>query len=343
MPAKRETQEYVKSGLPYDILREIYKDSRVSLQELGRRFNISYHNIAAALKELEKRYDIEYTLELDEAALGFTEGRIITIKFENPAPSIDFLRERFTKDIFVQDAYLATGDFDLLLYVVGITSKDFKAWEWRLRMDLGEYRPVFKSSIMDEKSIGFLALRSELIKESPILSNSEKKVLMLLNNNSRARLKEICEKCKIKNPMHVVYILRKLKEKGIIKKFSALTQKPDKKIISAYGLRLIPTKEHHHKFFINFAKELLNETASEITNDYCFIADVTGAYDGMYLCTFEDGERLSKRGPDLIQRLWAVESPRIDRAMLTYLIIGKWPFHLEEYESYKRLFEKESK
>jgi len=338
MPAKSETQEYVREGLPYDILKAVYKDSRASLRELGRSLNISYHNIASTLEELGSRYKLEYTLEIDEKALGFAEGRLITIKFEK-SPSIDFLKERLAKDIFVQDAYLGEGDFNLLLYVVATTAKEIKSEIWKLRTDFAEYKPIFKSATLDENAIGFLPLKSELINESPMLSNSEKKVLMLLNDNSRIRLKDICIKCRIKNPMHVVYIIRKLKEKGIIRKFTALTQNPDKRVFAASSVSLIPTKEHG-KFFLNFARAIISEDTKEITNDYCFIADTIGAYDGFYICTFTDGEQMAKRGPDLLQLLWAAENPQIEKTVLTYRITGKWPFHLEEYTNYKALVEK---
>lgn len=33
----------------------------------------------------------------------------------------------------------------------------------------------------------------------------------------------------------------------------------------------------------------------------------------------------------------AAEDPRIDQAMLTDIIVGKWPFHLEDYDQYRRM------
>jgi len=340
MSTSKKLEKYILTELPHKLLLELYKDSRISLQELGRRFNISNHTIFSVLNQLTREYKLIYTLELSERALGFSEGRIITIKFKE-TPEINYLKNRLQKDIFVQDAYLAEGDFNLLLYVVGTTSSmtnDFQEWLWNLRMELSEYKPILRVSTVNAYAIGFFPLRNELIKESTILSNTEKKVLSILNENSRMKLNEIVKASKT-TQMKVIYTMEKLKEKGIIKRFTTLTNNTDKKIISAYGILLTPSKKHN-TLLLNFSKELINEDLHEITNDYCLVASTNGSYDSFNICAFKSGETLQKRGPILIENLWTEENPRIKKVLLTDLIVGKWPFHLEEYEAYRKVVEK---
>lgn len=328
MPASKETQEFVKKELPYRILSAIYENSRVSLKQLGRDLNISYHTISKILDRCEKRYGIEYTLDLNEIALGFVESRIITVKFEK-VPDIDELKERFQKDIFVQNAYLATGDFDLMLYVVGLTPADFSQWQYNFRVYYSSYKPFLKISTVNWYDFGFFPFRNEIINKSDVLTEIEKRILMILNGNSRARLSEIVDKCRI-TQTRVIYIIKKLKAKGIIKRFSALTQKPDKSIFAAYGTYLFLSKEHA-QHLLNFDKELVRESKMRVTSDYSILAATIGAYDNFSVCTFDNGEMLSKRGPDLHYNAFSGESPKIDKAVLTDVIVGKWPFHLDGY------------
>lgn len=333
MPAKEETKEYVEKELPYRLLMKLYKNSRASLRELGKELNISYHVIHSVLKNLEKKYDIIYTLELDETKLGFTEGRIITVKFGNK-PNIDHLKEMLQKDIFVQAAFLAEGDFDLLLYVVGLAQRDFQSWQWNLRVMLSEYKPTLKSASISGSTVGFLPLRNELIKECTVLSNTEKNILISLNENSRLKISAICKKLKT-TPNRTIYIIKKLKKLGFIKKFSCLTQRSDKKIIVAYGTLLIPIKEHM-ELAVKFANELLKEDLHEPINDYVLDISTNGSWDMFRMCAFNDGEVLLKRGPDLLNTLWAKEEPKTEKAILTGVIVGKWPFHLEKYEAFEK-------
>jgi DNA-binding Lrp family transcriptional regulator len=310
----------------------LYENSRVSFRELGRKLNISHNTIATVIKNCQEKYSLVYTLELSEQALGFSEGRLITIKFEK-IPDIGLLKEKFQKDSFVQDAYLASGDFDLLLYVVGLTAQDFQSWQFNLRKNFHDYGPLLKTSTVSYHTVGFFPLRNEIIMESAVLNNTDKRILALLNGDSRMKLKELIKKGNT-TQMRVIYTVKKLKEKGIIRRFSALTQNPEKKLFLAYGALLTPIKEHS-KLSLSLAAEYIKENLHEVTNECCLVVDANGAYDTFYICTFENGEMMAKRGPSLLKTLWAEENPKIESALLTGIIVGKWPFHLEEYRTYK--------
>ncbi len=334
MPASKKTQEFIEKELPYKILMKMYENSRASLRQLGADLHISYHVVHSLLNQLQDRYQLAYTLEIGETELGFTEGKIITVKFKT-RPSVDFLKEKLKKDIFVQDAFLAEGDFDILLYVVGLNPKDFQAWQWNLRTSLSEYKPNTRFANVNSKSIGFLPLRSELLNEATTLSNTERQILALLNDDSRMKIQDIAKKTKT-SWNKVIYIMKKLKERKIITKFTTLTQNPDKRLFSAYGVYLTPTSAHLD-LANAFAKELLNEDFKEIVSDYSLDANTSGDYDVFYICSFSGGEVLSKRGPDRLQTLWQTEEPKIEKAILTDVLVGKWPFHLEEYAFAKKI------
>ncbi len=333
MPPSKRTKEYVENELPYKILMQIYENSRASLKELGRKLGISYHVVAKVLERLEHDSDIRYTVEVDEKKLGFAEGRIVLIKFGS-APSIDSLKERLQKDIFVQNAYMASGDFDLLLYVVGLNEHEFGSWQFKLRSEMSEYRPIVSASTIFASVIGFFPLRSEILEKSEVLSPLEKRILKLLNEDSRLKLRELVKRAKT-TQMRVIYSIKKMKQMGIIKRFTALSQKPDKRLIVAYSVSQFPDDKHKDTR-LRFWKEMLDENLKEVVNEYAIITDTVGAFDAIYVCAFNGGEEMSKRGTERIKRLFEFENPMIKSAMLTDLLVGKWPFHLEEYSYMKR-------
>lgn len=294
MPAPEKKQKYVKNELPYRLLVGVYEDSRASLREMGKRFNVSYHVAKSVLADLKKRYDIRYTLEIDETELGFTEGVLVTVKF-GTKPGASFIREAVRKEFSIQGAYLAEGDFDLLLYVVGADNPAFQRWQWNFRVKLSRYRPTLKFANISTQTLGFFPLRNELIRETTLLSESEKSVLVALNDNSKIRLSELARRLRI-TPDRAAYVIKKLRKMNIIRRFTALTQNPDKRIFYAYGASLIPI-EGHRALSVAMARGILEEDLHEVANDYAVVANANGGYDAFYVCAFKNGEDLSMRGP----------------------------------------------
>jgi DNA-binding Lrp family transcriptional regulator len=330
MPISKEIREYVKSELPYQLLQALYKDSRTPLKPFGEKHKLSYHRVATALAELEKSYNLAYTLEIDYRKLGFSEGTIVSAKFEN-MPDVELLKERLKKDIFVQNGYLANGDFNLLLVLVGLSPLEVGAWQFKFRMDFAEYKPKVTLSTAYAPFIGFFPIRNEIIEKCEVLNPVERRVLALLNSNSRIRIEELIKSAKTTR-MKALYIIKKLKALGIIKRFGALTQNPDKRILAAYLTTFTPVSAHA-KLRSKFREEVLKEDFHEGISDYAIGMDTIGAYDALYICAFENGTVQTRRSPDILKNLWAVENPKIETAALTDILIGKWPFHLERYEA----------
>ncbi len=161
-----------------------------------------------------------------------------------------------------------------------------------------------------------------------MLSHSEKQILVQLNNNSKEKLSEIARKLKVKDLDRLLYIIRKLKNNGIIKSFSALTQNPDKTLFYAFSVYVNPS-EQHGTLVKKFNEEIFKE-GNNAVNTYSFIVSTQGFCDALYLCVFRDGEELAKKGPDLMKSLWSAEDPIIKKGVITGILVGKWPFHLEE-------------
>ena len=205
--------------------------------------------------------------------------------------------------------------------------------------ELSKYKPTMKFANINSQTLGFFPLRNELIRETTVLSKSEKAVLVKLNGNSRIKLSGDGKEAQ-DNPGSGRVHNQEAQKMGIIKRFTALTQDPNKRIFYAYGVSLIPI-EGHSALRLALARSILEEDLHETVNDYALVANANGGYDAFYICAFKNGEDLSKRGPELLREKWLAEDPKIDRAMLTDIIVGKWPFHLEDYDQYRRMVESE--
>ncbi len=327
----KERKSFVKKELPYLLLAEMYKDCRRSTRELGKKFGVSYHTVAKILAELESKYGLTYTLSIDEQRLGFTVGKVVTIRFKREKPTREILMKSLINSVYVQDAYSSNGDFDLLLYVVGLSPEAFCVWTIMLQAQLSDYGIKVKISDRDNYGFGFFPLRNSLLDLSQVISKAEKTILKLLNENSRMKLKELIKRSKM-TQMQVVYTIKKLKKESLIRSFSALTQAPDKHIFIAYFYSMGWYRRNHVDLYLNFWREVLKEDFHAITSDYCLEADTHGAYYKIDICTFKDGEHLSKLGPEWRQKSYGPEKPIIRSASLTDTLIGKWPFHLDHYE-----------
>lgn len=329
--AETSTKAGIGSNLKRDILTELYENSRISVRKLALKLGVDYYTVAKTIAELERKNRLLYTLDIDPHRLGFLEGKIITIKFER-APDVSVLRREFQNDVFIQSAYFAKGDFDVLLCVVALSGYQYAIWEWTLRATLGAYRPHFFESDINYTIIGFFPTSSEIIDFSNELSEREKSVLKTLNDNSRMRLKGIMSKTGL-SQMKLLTTIKKLRAKRVIRKLTTLVSNPEKKLVTASFLQYLPTMKHRaHQAEIG--KRILDENFTHATSDYAIASDLTGYYDMLLLCNFEGNSEYSKRGPALWRSVCKRESVRVVEAVLVEVVVGAWPLHGDKYWDY---------
>ena len=329
---KKNLTEKSKEDLKYNLIRELYENSRISSLKLAKKYRVPYHIVNNLIKEMEQKYQICYTLSLNTQKLGLSSCKMVTVKFSN-RPTTEELKKELSDDIFVQHAYLGKGDFDLLLYVVGLIEHDYVVWEWTLRSIWSKYKPDFKSSTISNFIIGYIPLSNKLIAKSNTIRNDEKKILMLLNENSRIKKKDIAKLTNL-TEIQVTRRINNLISKKIINKFSLLVQNPEKKIISASFSKLKPT-ENHPKNLKKIISIILTENTTSITSNYSIIASTSGYYDSFLLNNFLNNDLLDKYG----QKLWIDyckdEDPLSSESLIIEIIYGKMLLHPDTYKYYQ--------
>jgi DNA-binding Lrp family transcriptional regulator len=330
MTASIKERKNIEEHLPHDLLKELYLNSRVSIKQLEKKFGISHHTLSKCLKECEKKYKLHYTIDVDTNLLGFSEARILAIKFEK-IPDIKLLKKVFEKDPYVQNAYLTSGDFDVILHVIGQTNTEYAHWEFKFRMGFSNYRPRIKASTLNHIVEGFIPINSKLINKSKEINEAEKKILIKLIENSRIRLKDLSKTTKL-SQMKILYKIEKLKKDGIIKRFTTCIQNPEKRMLLFYAITFIPNENHHKNHFLKFVEKITNNNSvKDITTDYSVVCETSGSYDAIHFCNFKDGTSFDEIGPNLLKKSWEGECPVVEQSILTDLITGNWPFNTNNY------------
>ena len=319
---------------------ELYLNSRVPISELVDKLMTSHQTTSRYIKELEKDYGLDYTIDIDTTLLGFTEARIFAIKFD-ARPEVKTLKNRLIKDHYVQNAYLATGDFDLILHVICTSEVEYIKWLFKFRVEFSNYRSIIKVATLNDVAEGFMPIRNELIKYSNKINETEKKIMKVLLSNSRIRQKSLIRQTNI-TQMRVIYVLKKLVERGIIRRFTATIQNPNNKIFLFFALVIIPNQHHKPQLQASLIKEIINrKEVNQLTTDYSVVYDTSGHFDSVFFCNFKDGASLDNSGPNLFNRVWESEYPKIEKAILTDLVIGKWPFNNNAYKHWEDIILKE--
>jgi DNA-binding Lrp family transcriptional regulator len=331
----KETKE-----VHYEFLNALYFNSRISIRQLAKKFKISQHTLSKNLKTFSSLYEFFYTLDLDTNALGFSEARILTIKFDK-IPDIKLLKKRFNADFVVQNAYFGIGDFDLILHIICKNQTDYIKWLFRFRVEFNNYKPKVKVCTLNDFAEGFLPINNKLLSYSDKINLDEKKILAKLLENSRMKIGRMAKDVYM-TQMKIVYILKKLQKNSIIKKFTYNIQNPDKRIFLFYTVVAMPNENHRSKLLVNFLENILyGEDQNQTTTDYSVVCDTSGHFDSIFFCNFKDGETLNKRGPPLLEKTWKEENPIIEKSILTELIKGKWPFNANSYSEWLKILEHE--
>ena len=330
---KKKITEKFKENLKYNLIRELYVNSRISSLKLAKKYRVPYHIVNNLIKEMEQKYQICYTLSLNTQKLGLSSCKVVTVKFSN-RPTTEELKKELSDDIFVQHAYLGKGDFDLIIYFVGLSELDFVVWEWTLRANWSKYKPEFKSSTISDFIIGYLPLSNKLISKFNSIKKDEKKILMLLNENSRIKKKDIAKLTNL-TEIQVTRRINSLVSKKIIHKFTLLVQNPEKKLIIASFIKFKPN-ENHPKNLKKIILSILTENLNSITSNYSVISNISGYYDLFLFNNFLNNELIDKYGRKLWEDSCIDEDPISSESIITETIYGKMLLHPDSYNYYKK-------
>ena len=309
------------------ILGALSADSRKSVTELAKEAKCSRVTAIKNLKRLEKRLDIRYTLEIDEGKLAGCEKHILSIKFLKKPP-LAVLKRLFKNDEYAEEVFMLDGSYDLFIFAWAGDPLSYIKWETYVASELFEFKPVIKSSELILDRFGFWPLNDSFIDElheSIKLDNTDKKILTLLNENSRMPISEIAEKVGVDRGT-ARYRLFRLIKTGIIKRFTLAVQNPPQKcqllhfinytFNKGIGDRLVEIRKRYME---------LDYLEPPMLTTMQIVSALGGNFRSFGMSISDTEEKAISNVIDLNRRIFLKDDPEITYARVTKVIKGLLP------------------
>ena len=127
------------------ILMILSMNARATMPFIAKMTGLSASAAEYRVKKLEEKFGIRYILELDVRKLGFTTY-LLMIKFDNQIPMAKELITALKNKENIQFAALTTGEFDLVIYLLGHDPVETEDDLWKLRSEttLGNYKATWR-------------------------------------------------------------------------------------------------------------------------------------------------------------------------------------------------------
>jgi DNA-binding Lrp family transcriptional regulator len=309
------------SILSRKILRELCSDSRVGVTELSRKLGVSRPMIARHIRSLERELGLCYTLELDYKALGLVKLYLYHIKFTK-RPTEEELVSFFTRSRRVQLALLTKGQFDLAIFTFQGDEEEFAIWDQNLVLGFPKCGVSARKSDIDVMNFGFIPFDANAI-ESSSLEDRTKKMLLILNQDSRITIRDLANKLGMSEDL-ATYHMQKLVKAGVIRRFTTIITKLKCSSIIYFARYVF---DEHYISGINEERKVTyfrKEAQVPVFNDFQMVLSVSGAEDHAAWIskdTIKDamGEIVSHK------RIFRRERPKITYAVLEKPVKGLMP------------------
>lgn len=311
------------SFLSRQILRDLCTNSRITVSDLSKKYNITWHSIKGRIKALEDEYGLLYTLELNYEALGMTTMHVVNIKCTKK-PKIEELMEICKKSKNVQLAVTTKGDCDIVIFALAEAPRAYYMWEISLMISLAKYGVSINSSEVTLPHIGFVPLNDELIKNSQI-DEVYKKLILELNKNSRMTIRELGKKVGLKENI-TRYYLRKLEEEKAIKRFTAVVTRPPYKYNILYFTNY-RVKEGVEKRVENERKMMYWKKHEEfpIINEFQLMFSMCGSENSLNWAIYGDLKKGLAESVELHKKIYSADSPTVIYAVVDRIVKGVLP------------------
>lgn len=309
------------------MLRELSENSRTSITNLAKKLKCSRNTVISNLRSLEKELGLFYTIDFNKDRMGFTQNQVLCVTL-GIKPSPGELEKIFENDSYVQFAAKTDGDFDLLLKIVMDSSDNYTYWEIRTILSLLPYRPVIKASQIVLIHSGYVHVPNSVIERQDLeqlgLDELDKRIIMLLNSNSRTGYREIAKRLKT-DPETVRYRLKKILDTKIIRRFTALVTKPptDYNVAFFANYRFAPRLRQRYDDARRHYVEI--DEKIKIVSSFQYLALMSGSYTLFGLGCFESEEQGIKEVVLAHKSIYKEDNLEMSYAKVTEVLKGYLP------------------
>ncbi|MEM0148880.1 MAG: winged helix-turn-helix transcriptional regulator [Candidatus Micrarchaeaceae archaeon] len=309
------------------VLRMLCEDARASITDIAKYARCSRSIASRYIKELEDEFGLRYTIDFKKDAIGLAYRYILWVKFATPPPK-EKLIELLKEDYEVQFAAITDGDFDLLVEVESNDGRRYILWETALAYKLAAYRPSMHPSQIVMTHVGFIPVSNVLLNTIDLsnrgISERDKKIILVLNENSRLSYREIAKKTGI-NEDTVRYRMSKIMSSGIIQRLSAIVTRPPTDYNMAFFVtyRFAPGTEKRAARARKYYMEIDGEMP--LVNTFQILAPTSGSERFFVISCFSSKEEAMEKGIEMHKAIFKGDEPRIVHAKIESVIKGFLP------------------
>jgi len=304
------------------ICEELSENSRKPLNQIAEKAGCSNQTIINRLEKIKDRMELQNTVEIDFPKTGYTTEYFVRVKFkEDELIDTNEIEQVLQDSPYVQFAALTKGDFDLFIWSIAPSPGKYEEqMEAKIRVSLDKYIDEWSAHALLVKRCGFLPVNNEIIDLLKI-NEKEKKLLKILNENSRKSLTDIAEELEISKPT-AKYHLDKLK-KEYIKRFTSFYGSEETLNHAARFIQVQGTEED----FQEYSPGIYNSYVSEekrFFNKLVYGTVVSGGMDNFFLETYKDIEDYNQQ-QKLIEEYHDSIIRKESNALITNILKGTVP------------------
>ncbi len=279
---KKETERHER-----DILRALSMDARKTIPELVKITGIKDTAVAYHLRNLERRYDIEYVLEIDIERFGYVDY-VAFGKFVDKKPALNLMKGELESYPYVQAAMITKGEYDIVVLLVAESNSSARGTLYDFtRSVMSSYDIEWTMSPAYFSGLGFIPLRKEFFnvlkekvwkrtRESPRpehdqITEIEYNVLMAMNKNAAADFASIDREIGVDRGRSN-YVYHRLINRGMIKRATINMRNLPSRFDTLFILNTINI-DNWSKGRERFMLELIKENELQV-DTYSFICDI---------------------------------------------------------------------
>ncbi|MEM0087240.1 MAG: winged helix-turn-helix transcriptional regulator [Candidatus Micrarchaeaceae archaeon] len=313
------------------VLRELCNNSRISASELSRKLGISRYLASRIVSSLEAKFGLRYTLELNYRLLGFPTMHVMYLSFSRK-PKPEDLAKLISGSSRIQFFATAKGDFDALAFVLAKDPVEYSQLEVALQAALIGYGAEVHSAEVTLMRFGFVPISNAMLAASSGVDDTEKRLLMALNENSRRELADIARSVSIA-PEMVRYYMGRLEKAGIIRRYTAIiTREAPQSGIAAFisyhvtnGILDRIAIERRHLYFAEPEEPYAANSLQEMWS-------ISGAAQAFIMAAYNSKEGC-KAMINEHNRIYAKDRPSVTMAFIGKVLMGSAPFRNMDVKS----------
>ncbi len=316
------------------VLRAISNNSRAKITDIAEALGISRRTAALKLAALEKELNIHYILELNEESLGLNRPHLILAKF-NGQPDYHKIKDLLLNSHIPQVAASVNGNYDMLIYANALSGMEYAHWDKKMQTLLSEYKVEWHSSEVVHRQLGFFPLRNEIIQKTAI-KEKYKRILMLLNENSRMSFQQLAKSLDM-NVNTAVYNFNNMIKMKYIRSFTIAVDIPKNVSLMTFFSKYTPSEGYENASAIARAA-FTSDDSNPLISRYLITAPLIGSYDFFTMGAFDSRDIAYKHDVLYHKNLFRKYSIRMSYGDIRDTLMGRFPVRsVDSKKEYKIL------